>query len=201
VSASSHAGPIDAEPAGTVDANVHAGVRLLASAVVFLFMAFVFAFLYLRALNSSHDFHPSNVNPPQGWGIAILVCVLAAAAVFDRARRGLASGAEAAWRSTSLVALGLAALVFVLQIIEYFELSFQTNGGGYASVFWGWTTVFLLTWLGAIYWIETLVAQTLRGNAEKGSGTLRGSADGCTVFLYTCALVAVVGWILLYLVK
>ena len=38
------------------------GARLLASAVVFFFMAFVFAFFYLRALDTNHDFHPARAN-------------------------------------------------------------------------------------------------------------------------------------------
>ena len=71
--------PADAEPDEHHLANVRIGVRLLSSGVVFLFMAFTFAFWYLRELNSNHDFHPANVNPPQGYGIAILVCVIATA--------------------------------------------------------------------------------------------------------------------------
>src|SRR5919201_6158258 len=63
---------------------VHLGSILVAAATAFFFIAFLFAFLYLRALNSNglwgagkphHHVHAS-----LGLGIAILVCVLAGVA-------------------------------------------------------------------------------------------------------------------------
>lgn len=185
-----------------VQANGKVGVRLFASALVFLFMAFVFAFFYLRALNSNNLFHPAAVNPPQGYGIAILVLVLACALVMDRGRRALVAGSESGWRTLSLVGLLLGIAVFVLQIIEYIALPFTTADGGLASVFWGWTALWLVCWLGAIYWMETLVAQTRRGGIAGGApGQLVASADGCAVLLATLAGIEVVAYICLYLIK
>jgi heme/copper-type cytochrome/quinol oxidase subunit 3 len=207
MSASSPAAPAP-EEARTVAANLHTGSRLFASAMVFVFVSFVFAFFYLKTVNSNGDFHPAHVNPQQGYGIAILVCVLAAAGVLELARRQLATGAESAWRSGAIAALAVALIVVVLQVIEYANLPFHTVAGGYASVFWGWTLAFLLFWLGAAYWIETLVAQTLRrssrpaeGDGRVTSDVLGPSAAGCVVVLYTLAGAQVVSYVLLYLIK
>lgn len=196
------AGPVlEPEDPSIVGANLRIGVRLLASAVVFLFMSFVFAFFYLRELNSNNDFHPSNVNPQQGYGIAVLVLVIIAAVVFDRARRGLASGSESSWRAISLAALLLALAAFVVSVIELIELPFKTTAGGFASVFWGWTAMWLLCWLGGIYWLQTLVAETRRGFEVGNSQPLQPSADGCLVFLYTLVGIEVIAYICLYLIK
>ncbi len=193
--------------ARSVAANAQVGTRLLASAIVFVFVSFVFAFFYLRAVNSNNDFHPAHVNPTQWYGIAIVICVLAAAGIFELARRQLATPARPAWRSGAIVTLVLALIVVVLQLVEYLTLPFKTAAGGYASVFWGWTLMFLLCWLGVTYWIETLVAQTLRGAPAPAEGDdqlvtlLRPSADACAVLLYTLGGIQVVTYLLLYLVK
>jgi hypothetical protein len=65
----------------------------------------------------------------------------------------------------------------------------------------------LLGWLGALYWIETLVAQSIRRppasprEGTAGSELLRPSADAALVFLYTLAIIELISYILLYLVK
>jgi heme/copper-type cytochrome/quinol oxidase subunit 3 len=181
-------------------ANLRTGARVFASAVVFVFASFLFAFFYLRAVNSNDLFRPAHVNPPSGLGIAILVGVLAATASLEFARRSLASGAHRGWRVASALALGLSVAIAALQVIEYLSLGFTTSAGGYASVFYGWTLVFLLFWLGAVYRIETMVAQTARAGAESAL-LLRPSADGCVIYMYTLAGIELVAYILLYLVK
>jgi heme/copper-type cytochrome/quinol oxidase subunit 3 len=193
------------EDPGLLAANLAVGVRLLASAVVFLFMAFVFAFFYLRALNTDHAFGLPHGGPPDGWGVPILVCVLLATAVFDFGRRALSDGTGGPWRLASLVAwlLGLAAIV--LQFVEYYNLPFAATDGGLASVFLGFTVVFAVFWLGAVYWMETLWAQSLRQPASSEvaspSRLLRPSADACAVYLYVMVLVELFAFVLLYLVR
>ncbi len=198
----------DAEDPAVLGANLAVGARLLASGVIFLFMAYVFAFFYLRALNTNHDFHPAHTNPPTGFGVAILLCVLGSTAVFEFARRSLDDGKGSPWRIGSLLALVLGLAAVVLQFIEYFNLQFGATGGGFASVFLGFTVVFGVFWLGAVYWIETLCAQSLReprsaldSGVAAPSTQLRPSADACVVYLYALVLVELFAFVLLYLVK
>ena len=204
---SASAAPVVPEPEDPrlVAANLVVGARLFASAMAFVFMSFVFAFFYLKAVNSNGMWRPPHVTPPQGYGIAILVCILAAAAAFELARRGLASGTG----STPMLALalGLSVAVVVLQLIEYLAgVHFGADGGGYASVFYGWTAMFLAFWLGAVYSVETLLATSMRSAREaqaagEAAEALRPSADATMVYLYSCAGIAVVTWVLLYLIK
>jgi heme/copper-type cytochrome/quinol oxidase subunit 3 len=202
MSASAPIGPGDraADELQAVGPNVRIGARLFASAVVFVFAAFVFGYFYLRAVNSNNDFRPAHVSPPTGLGVAILVCVIGTTAALELARRSLAQDQRSGWRLGSGVALGFGVAVVALQVIEYFALDFKTAAGGYASLFWGWTLLFALVWLGAVYWLETLVAQTARGAAD-GSELLGAGADGLMVYLYTLAGIEIVAFLLLYVVK
>jgi heme/copper-type cytochrome/quinol oxidase subunit 3 len=190
-----------------VSGNITIGARLLSSGTAFVFMSFLFAFLYLRAVNSNGLWRPKHVVPVQGWGIAVIVLLIASAAAFDLARRRLVSGTEGRWRQFALLALVLGILVVVAQGLEYATISFRTPDGGWASVFWGWTVTQLAFWLGALYWMETLVAQSLRKPpaaarlGEAGNEFLRPSADGAVVFLYTMSIAALIAYVLLYLVK
>jgi heme/copper-type cytochrome/quinol oxidase subunit 3 len=198
---------IDPEEPALLNANIAIGARLMVSAVVFLFMSFVFAFFYLRALNSNHSFLMPHVKPPDGWGVVVLVCVLGATAVFEGARRQLRDGTERAWRMGAGIATVLSLAAVAVQAIEYFNLSFGAADGGLASVFFGFTVMFAVFWLGAAYWIETLWAQSLRqptrvvGDVGAPSVMLRPSADGCVLFLAVMSLIEILAFILLYLVK
>lgn len=190
-----------------ISGNLNIGVRLISSGTAFVFMAFLFGFFYLRDVNSNGLWRPKRVVPVQSWGIAVVVLVFLCALTFDLARRHMIDGTEPRWRSASLAALGCSLLVIVAQGLEYATITFKTADGGWASVFWGWTIVQLLFWLGAVYWIETLVAQSLRqpqasatlGTA--GSELLAPSANACQVFLYTMAAIELISYVLLYLVK
>jgi heme/copper-type cytochrome/quinol oxidase subunit 3 len=207
VSVQADPGGARAQDVRALAANIGVGARLLASGVAFVFISFLFAFFYLRAVNSNGLWRPSHVKPLPGYGIAVLICTLAAALLFDVARRGVLSGTESRWRVGSLAALALGLAAVVVQLIDYHAIHFHTAGGGYASVFWGWTLLFLVFWLGAMYWVETLVAQSLRRPAAAarqgtaGSELLAPSAAGCVVYLYTLAGIELVAFVLLYLVK
>jgi heme/copper-type cytochrome/quinol oxidase subunit 3 len=205
---------LQADPGGAraqdvqgVAANISVGARLLASAVAFVFVSFLFAFFYLRTVNSNGLWRPAHVKPLVGYGIVILICVLGSALVFDVARRSVVGGSEPRWRVGSLLALGLGLLAVTVQLLDYHAIHFHTAGGGYASVFWGWTLLFLLCWLGALYWMETLVAQSWRRppasprHGTAGSELLAPSAAACVVYLYTLAGIQLVAFVLLYLVK
>src|SRR5438309_10559466 len=71
------------EPPELLARNIRVGSRLWAASQAFFFIAFFFAFLYLRALNTNGlwrgwpHHHP---NPSTAFGVAILICVLGSAA-------------------------------------------------------------------------------------------------------------------------
>src|SRR5205085_8367797 len=151
-------------------------------------------------VNSNGLWHPKHTNPSQGYGLAILVCALATTACFEVGRRGIAgAGRGGSWRPALGAAVALSVAVVALQILQYTSLGFAATGGGYASVFYGWTAMLLVFWLGAFYWVETLLAGALR---EPGALlVLRPSADACLVYLYLMAAVEVVAYLVLYVVK
>src|SRR5579863_10457290 len=63
--------------------------RLLAGATSFFFLAFVFAYFYLRSLDVDHMWRPKHVNPSQGYGVSILIALLLSGALAVLAGRML----------------------------------------------------------------------------------------------------------------
>src|SRR5574337_1105813 len=121
---------IEPEPAGTQDRNLWAGARLLVSATIFFFLPFVFAYIYLAALNTSGLWRPAGIRGPVGWGIAIFAAVLVSAALLAWARSELKEGKLAAARGLALLALVAGIAGVVLQAIEYTQLGFGPQNGG-----------------------------------------------------------------------
>ena len=73
------------------------GARLAVGGLSFLFGAFVFAFFYLKSLNSHHLWYPSGFKAPQAWvGIVIMLLVVVSA----RCRRWCCSGSRPATRAS-----------------------------------------------------------------------------------------------------
>jgi heme/copper-type cytochrome/quinol oxidase subunit 3 len=209
VSASSAETQIAPEPEDPelLAANVRVGVRLFVSAIIFVFIAFLFGFFYLKAVNSNGDWRPAAVKPSQGWGISILVGVILTALVFELARRDLETGVSGRWRGGAAVAMVVSVVVLVLYVLQLTSTDFGATGGGYASVFYGWNALSLAVWLGAVYWIETLLVGTMRSlpvEADVSAEPLelfRPSAGACAVYVETLGAIAIVTYVLLYLVK
>ena len=88
--------------------NLRIASQLWASATVFFFFAFLFAYFYLRSLNSQGLWHPHHVQVPVGLGTAITACVVLSALASAlrgspparRSRRHVAAG-SGSWRSCS----------------------------------------------------------------------------------------------------
>jgi heme/copper-type cytochrome/quinol oxidase subunit 3 len=131
--------------------------RLLAGAAAFFFLSFVFAYFYLRSQDANHDWKIGAVHPGLGWGIAILVVLLASAVALRAAVQRPALTVRAGG-----LALALAMAAIVLQVVDWTTLDFGPASGGYASVFVGWTVVFTVFALGCVFWIETQVATAWR---------------------------------------
>jgi heme/copper-type cytochrome/quinol oxidase subunit 3 len=139
--------------------------RLLCGATIFFFLAFLFAYFYLRSINQNHMWHPAHVHPNQILGAAFILCVLGSAALAVLAARRMKRRARD-WTAPAAgaIALGLAAIV--LQCVEYTVQHFGPTNGAYASVFCAWTAFYLIAVLGTMYWLETQVATELRARRE-----------------------------------
>lgn len=199
-SATAAPGAVPGEPE-LIARNLWAGGRLAAAAMAFVAISFVFAFYYLRELNIEHMWRPSAVQPPLGFGIAILGCMLVSAAVYWVGSRDSPSGASGLWLPAATVALLLGLATVVIITIELPNAGFRPSDGAYASVFFGWTGFYLIAVLGGVYYLETVWARALRGT---GGGVnpviLAGEASAFGVYWYFMALMSVLFFVLLYLV-
>jgi heme/copper-type cytochrome/quinol oxidase subunit 3 len=170
------------------DRLLFVGARLWVAADAFLFLAFLFAYLYLRALDSNHQWHPPHTDPSVALGTisAALVLATAVAVWFG----GRANAKTVGWAGTGMV--GIAA---VLQAIQLFDPGFSpSHGGAYGSVFLGFTAAMLAHLLVATYWLETVTIAPATGT--------RAAAElsAASVYLNLLAAVAVIGWVCLYVV-
>ena len=139
------------------------GARLLCGALAFFFVSFVFAYFYLRSLDTNHDWKIGH-GQPVGRARRRDRC-RAAAQRGGAARRR--DAARAHGRAAGVAALVLALLSVVLQVIEWTTLGFGPASGGYASVFIGWT---------AFYAVFTLVVRLL--DRDPGGDRLAAAARG-----------------------
>jgi heme/copper-type cytochrome/quinol oxidase subunit 3 len=189
---------IEPEPEGQKERNVWVGARLLVSSTVFLFLPFVFAYVYLASLNTSGLWRPGHVKAPLGWGIAIMLAVVVSAALVALARSDLGRDKDASSRRLSLLALlaGLAAVV--LQVIEYTQLGFGPEDGGFASVFVGWTGLFGLVVLSTMIWLEMIVASSYR-HGSRVLGSSRVDLDAVGFYLTFLAGLGALTFAFLYL--
>ncbi|MEA2313468.1 MAG: hypothetical protein QOI03_160 [Solirubrobacteraceae bacterium] len=193
--------------------------RLLAGASVFFFLAFVFAYFYLRSLDQNHFWKPTaallkeqeevhvSLTPNAALGAVMIACIVLSALATIVGGRQMKRGSSAWLPSVAAgVALGLAAIG--LQCIEYIVQHFGPTDGAYASVFCAWTALYLVAVLGTMYWLETQVASELRARRKPASteGDIREAdlliAPGLYAAVFYWAFLAglgVVMYVLLYL--
>jgi heme/copper-type cytochrome/quinol oxidase subunit 3 len=198
------------EPPEILSRNLQVGARMLAAAQAFALLAFVFAYFYLRTLNSNGDWRPKHVNPSGGIGVAMLVCLLGAGLAYWYGVQRLGDGTERGWRVRSIVSLVLGLAAFVLIIVQFASISFGPTSGGYASVFVGWNAFYGLNLLLVLVWLETLVAQSLHAHTQEVAPdtgdiaapfeVIRPAGDAFAVVLYTAVLFGVIGYVLLYVI-
>ena len=193
--------------ASTVDAveqpdllarNIRVGSRIWAASQAFFFLAFFFAFLYLRALNTNglwRGWPPHHPSPSMAFGVAILMCVLGSAAV----ARGAVLVAPERWRVTAWAALVLALAAIGLQCAQFSSLGFGPTDAAYASVFVGWSGLFTVFLLGTCYWLVTVIGDVTRAG---GLPVVRAAAvDGVGFVMLVLAGIEIAAFILLYIVK
>jgi len=197
---------IEPEPPEWQPRAVWVGGRLLCGAISFFFASFLFAFFYLKALDTNHSWKIGRVVPDGGFGIAIAALFLFSAVIYRLAARRPAGDSMAA--GMIAVFMGLAAVV--LQFVEYTVLDFGASQGGYAAVFFGWTATYAIAALMGLYWIEIQVARLWRVRREgemretevptSESALLLAGIEASSFYWAFFVAIGVLAYVLLYLV-
>jgi heme/copper-type cytochrome/quinol oxidase subunit 3 len=137
------------------------GSRLAIGGLTFLFGAFVFAYFYLRSLNSSGRWQGSGYVAPSLWmGTTIMLLAVVSAGVHYFGLQRIKAGHKVTWQIDALVALGLGLAAVAFQIYQLTDLPFFPGSSGFASTFTGFYAVFLTTQLAVLVWLEILLARS-----------------------------------------
>jgi hypothetical protein len=187
------------------------GARLAMGGLSFLFGAFVFAFFYLRSLNSHHLWYAPPA-PSMTLGTLIMALIVVSALGQTLVLQRIKAGHKGVWVQGAVVALVLGVVAICLQIYELASLPFWPGSSGFASVFVGFCPVYLTIAFGAMVWLEILIMRC-RGipeisfveqpptYAEAFSvQRFQASLSGFTAVWNYLAVIAIIAWVLFYLV-
>jgi heme/copper-type cytochrome/quinol oxidase subunit 3 len=209
------------EPPELLGRNLVSASYLLSGATAFFFVSFLFAFFYLRTLNNGGMWKPPGVDASVGWGTAVVACYVLSALLVRLGLTDHRALRRDRWRVKGLVALLVGLVGLVLQVIGWTQQGFGPADGAYASVYYGWTAFIFLFVLGAMIWLEMVVAMSFRyrktdgpppaGHASGDShreahdisdplSLVRAELVGLSFFWTFLAAIAVVTWVVLYLI-
>jgi heme/copper-type cytochrome/quinol oxidase subunit 3 len=189
------------------------GSRLMIGIITSGLGAFIFAFFYLRSINSYGNWYPSSLTPPNKIeGLLIMALVVVSAIVQSLGLTQIKAGRKQPWLLAAVVALALGVAGGGLQVWQLTILPFQPGQAGFASVFVGATPVFALLVLGTMVWLEILVAgsrnipgisfaeqpPTFAEAAEVQR--FQANLSAFTLFWNFLAVAAIVLWLLFYVV-
>ncbi len=186
------------------------GSRLAIACATFLFAGLGFAYFYLRSSNSSNLWRPGGVTAPGGLGTAIFALTVTAAVLATFGTLRMRRGSTVDWEVAGWMAVLAGLIAAGLQVFELTRLGFAPGSSGYASCVVGWGPLNTGLLLGASYWLETLLARSIRlrrALAEDGGAAVsqlapaklfRASVEGCTYFWGYAAVVSLVFWLLFY---
>jgi heme/copper-type cytochrome/quinol oxidase subunit 3 len=198
---------IPPEPPEIGARSLYLAARLMAGATTFFFLAYLFAYFYLRSVNESHMFKPAHVKPEQGYGWVIVACIVLSAILAALAGRQMRAHGRS-WVSYAAAAVGLGLAAVVAQCLEYTAQHFGPTDGGYASVFCAWTGLYAVAVLGTMYWLETQVATELRarrapavseGDIAEADKLIAPGLDAAVFYWCVLAAIGVITWVTLYL--
>jgi hypothetical protein len=189
------------------------GTRLMIGIVTSGLGAFVFAFFYLRSINSYNLWYPAGFPAPKMWqGTLIMGLIVVSALIQALGLQQLKAGKKAAWLGIAVVALILGVAAGAIAIWQLTILAFQPGASGFASVFTGASPVFAVLVLGTMVWLEVLIMRA-RSIPEisfveqpptfveaADVQRFQASLSGFTLFWSFIAAAAVVLWVLFYLV-
>ena len=189
---------IEAEPLEWQPRVMWASARLLSGAVSFFFASFLFAYFYLRLLDTNHGWKIGAVNPSLGLGIVIMLVLVASGVLMRVAARD-------PLRMVSLgsAALALAFLAIVLQVVEWTTLGFGPASGAYASVFVGWTSCYTVLIIPFLYWMETQVAVVWREKREStphSTELITAGLESCSFLWAFYVATGVIAFVVLYII-
>jgi len=189
------------------------GARLAMGSLSFGFGAFVFAFFYLRSLNSHGDWHPAGFHNPQLWaGTLVAAAVVVSALVQAGALRRIKAGHKGAWQGGALVALALGLAAIAVQLWQLTDLPFSPGAAGFASVFVGFWPIYVTVAFGAMVWLEILfmrsrpipelafVEQPPTYVEAFAVQRFQAALSAFTAVWNYLAVIAIVAWVLFYLV-
>jgi heme/copper-type cytochrome/quinol oxidase subunit 3 len=212
---------VEAEDPEILARNLASAAHLLASATAMFFLGFLFAYFYLRSLNSNDLWRPKHVDPSLTLGTLAIAAWVAAAAVLWLGNRDRRADRLSQWRIKGSLALALGIAGIALQVVEWFAAGFGPADGGYASVYLGWTAFYVLFGACAVYWLETTLATSLRYRKMLGApapGEASGdsyraehdiedplslvppSLEAVAFYWIYFAALGVIAWIILYVV-
>jgi heme/copper-type cytochrome/quinol oxidase subunit 3 len=188
------------------------GSRLAIGGLSFLFGCFVFAYFYLRSLNSNGMWHPSGFTGPQLWaGTVIMALIVVGAVVQYAGLQRIKAGHKGAWIGAGWLTLALGLAAVGLQVWQLLNLPFFPGSAGFASVFVGETPILVLMVFCSMIWLETLIMRA-RSIPEisfveqpptyaEAFGVQRFQANlsAFTVVWNYLALIAILFWVLFYL--
>ena len=211
---------VEQEPPELLGRNLISASYLLAGATAFFFVAFLFAYFYLRSLNNGGMWKPAGIDASIGWGTAVVACYAASALVVRLGLNDHRALRRDRWRVKGLVALLVGVAGLVLQAVAWTNQGFGPADGGFASVYFGWTAFLFLFVLGTMLWLEMTLATSFRYRKTDGPpppGHASGDPDReahdirdplslvraelvALSFYWTfLAAIAVVTWVVLYL--
>lgn len=200
------AGHIEPEPPEWQPRSLWVGGRLLCGAITFFFASFLFAYFYLRAVNTNHNWTIGPVHPSQGLGFLIIALYVLSAVLYR---------AAAKWPRLDVLMAGSVAvlcplLAIALQFYEYTSVHFGAASGGYAAVFFGWTGTYAFVALMGLYWIEIQVASVYRVRREgktretevptSEDALLTAGIEASSFYWAYFVAIGVLAWIVLYLI-
>jgi heme/copper-type cytochrome/quinol oxidase subunit 3 len=181
--------------------------RMLCGATTFFFLAFLFAYFYLRSIDAHHVFHPAHIKPNQALGAAFIACVVLSAAAAVLAGRRMKASSRS-WLTPGIASVVLGLIAVAPQCIEYTAQHFGPTNGAYASVFCAWTGFYMIAVLFTMYWLETQVATEIRARRTPATGQgdiadpdklIAPALDAAVFYWSFLAAIGIVTYVTLYL--
>ena len=169
---------VEQEPPELLGRNLISASYLLAGATAFFFVAFLFAYFYLRSLNNAGMWKPKGVDASIGWGTAVVACYVVSAALVRLGLTDHRALRRRQWRQKGGVALLVGTAGLVVQVIAWTHQGFGPADGGFASVYFGWTAFLFLFVFGTLVWLEMTLATSLRYRKIETGAPAPGEASG-----------------------